>query len=176
MPLLILQFLKKHWRPLAALGLLVVAFIAGRLSVSTEPAQADTHTEYVDRWHESTIAKLVFVQGETRDHVILRNIVTQPDGTIIDHSVEAEHAVTTTQVNAEEKHEASSQTTEKATTHVESPKRPDWRVGALVGVQPRVPLEPLYGALVERRVLGPVSVGAWGVYRGPVGLAVTVEF
>lgn len=58
---------------------------------------------------------------------------------------------------------------------VEAPK-PDWRVGALVGVQVTSPTSPIYGGIVERRILGPVSAGAWGLSNGTVGVTATLEF
>lgn len=53
--------------------------------------------------------------------------------------------------------------------------RPDWRIGALGAFDFRAGALT-YGALVERRVIGPVSLGAFGLTNGSVGLALTLEF
>jgi hypothetical protein len=62
---------------------------------------------------------------------------------------------------------------------VEAPK-PNWRVGGLVGYDlgHGLSLEPtnvLYGGVVERRIFGPVSAGAWGVSSGQFGVLLTLE-
>lgn len=61
--------------------------------------------------------------------------------------------------------------------------RPDWRVGALVGYnveQYSSGVQALvYGGIAERRIIGPVSVGLWGVSAGKYGtygLMVNMEF
>lgn len=55
------------------------------------------------------------------------------------------------------------------------PSLPNWRVGGLVGVDLSGP-SPAYGGQVERRIIGPVYVGAWGLSSGQAGLSVGVEF
>lgn len=61
---------------------------------------------------------------------------------------------------------------------------PDWKLSPLVGLDisrvmsnPTAPQSAIVlGGQVERRVLGPVSAGVWGLSNGNVGVAVTVEF
>lgn len=53
--------------------------------------------------------------------------------------------------------------------------RPDWRVGGLVGID-LGGLSPTYGAQLERRIIGPVYVGAWGLSSGQGGISVGVEW
>ena len=52
---------------------------------------------------------------------------------------------------------------------------PDWRVGVMIGVDLSSP-GPAYGLQVERRILGPIHVGAWGMSTGAVGIGVSVTF
>ncbi len=57
----------------------------------------------------------------------------------------------------------------------------NWRAGPLVGIAPQLLPVPsigqvVYGAEVERRVLGQVWVGAWAVSSGSLGLTAKVEF
>lgn len=52
---------------------------------------------------------------------------------------------------------------------------PDWRVSGMVGLEiDRV--APVYGLQVERRILGPIHLGVWGLSAGAVGLGVSVAF
>jgi hypothetical protein len=60
-------------------------------------------------------------------------------------------------------------------------KKPDWLVGAKVGLQ-LDGWKPIYGGEVARRIIGPVFVGAWGQAGGATtagataGLGVTLLF
>lgn len=65
-------------------------------------------------------------------------------------------------------------TIEKTKT-VEAAK-PDWRVGAVVGVNLSDITKPVYGGLVERRIIGPVSVVGMGLSNGTASIGVTMEF
>lgn len=47
---------------------------------------------------------------------------------------------------------------------------PDWRIAGLVGYDGGV----VYGASVDRRILGPITVGAWGLSSGSVGASVGI--
>lgn len=54
---------------------------------------------------------------------------------------------------------------------------PDWRVTPMVGVNISNGFGQLvYGGEVQRRILGPVSVGAWGLSSGLVGVSASWEF
>jgi hypothetical protein len=61
--------------------------------------------------------------------------------------------------------------------------RPAWSVTALAGAQlggrnllPGLPAPLVVGAAVERRIFGPVSVGAWATSGAAGGLSVRLEF
>lgn len=53
---------------------------------------------------------------------------------------------------------------------------PDWRVGGLVGLSLRGGPEPAFGLELQRRILGPVYVQAWGLNTGAAGVGVGLEF
>jgi hypothetical protein len=77
----------------------------------------------------------------------------------------------------------------KASTDVHSAKlvektltqereRPNWKVSALVGFD-LATRSPVYGGKIERRILGPLSLGVWGTTSGglpTVGISATLEF
>jgi len=54
-------------------------------------------------------------------------------------------------------------------------KKPQWNLGLSAGSQLRE-FGLIYGARVERRVLGPVFAGVYGRTDGEFGLSVALEF
>ncbi len=83
----------------------------------------------------------------------------RPDGTVVKE-------VTTTKKK---------ETTTKGTSIKIVENKPDWKASALVGYN----LDKsamVYGASVDRRILGNIFVGAWGTTDKQVGLSVGMEF
>lgn len=171
-----MTWLEAHPRATFAVGVLsaaLCAFAAGRYT--REPAQV------TEEWREASkeAAKTITYYRTTKaEHVtIYREKVTKPDGTVTERT--AEHTDTNTQTDAggvaEVRREVAVDT--KRTTTA----RPDWRIGVLAGGTLSSPLLPLagpltVGAIVERRIVGPVSLGLWGLSSGQAGVALTVEF
>jgi hypothetical protein len=56
-----------------------------------------------------------------------------------------------------------------------SPLMSNWRIGAKVGFD-FTRGAPVYGGEVQRRILGPLSVGVWGLTPGVVGASLNLEF
>lgn len=52
----------------------------------------------------------------------------------------------------------------------------DWHVGALVGMDVHKGLIPIYGASLDRRILGPVTVGGFGLTNGTIGVSIGLSF
>jgi hypothetical protein len=116
--------------------------------------------------------------------------VTHPDGTIERKKTETIVVEKTKEVEViklvdrEVKVEVVKYVEREKEKTVETAK-PQWRVGLLVGtdltklsVQPTAPwINPLLvGGHVERRIIGPVFVGVWGLSSGAGGISVAVEF
>ena len=49
-------------------------------------------------------------------------------------------------------------------------------ISALVGVDLPNSLKPLYGASFTKQFLGPISIGAWGLTNGTLGVSVGINF
>ena len=119
---------------------------------------------------EKIVEKEIKVRGEDVTKVVYRTKVVKPDGT------------------SEERTEERTDTKTRETTHKDTDsnkvisKRPDYKVSVLVGAPVRLDVPTLtVGALVERRLAGPFSVGAWGLgnpAKGEysAGLSLSVEF
>lgn len=144
------------WRyVLAAVCLGAATFAAGRF---TAPAGA-TPAAIVNT---ATVAT-----AEVKRVVVYRERVTRPDGTV------------TVRTSRRADTRADTAVVTRAETRPVRP--PDWRVGALVGGSLTAPMLPLSGPLavgviVERRIIGPVSLGVWGLSSGQAGVAITGEF
>lgn len=173
---MIAPFLLRHWRAALVLLLIAGAFVGGY--ATHRPADRIVErVEYRDRVVERKVeAKAA---DKVRTVVVYRDRVTKPDGTKVEHTEtrEASDARSVTE-HVDDKAE-----TREATRVVEAP-RPAWRVGMLAGADarnarllPPDPGPPVLGGFVERRVVGPLSVGVWGLNAGPtVGVSLSVEF
>jgi hypothetical protein len=87
-----------------------------------------------------------------------RTRVTRPDGTReerleVSHGEQVAKSETTAKVDAHERVEYR----DREVTKTVETARPSWRVSALGGLG--LDLRPVYGAHVERRILGPLSAG-----------------
>lgn len=120
-------------------------FAPRRVEVRTE-----TKTEYRDRWRTITVRETTKTRTKT---------TTKPDGTkVVEH--------TETRSNTDTKTTGTSSGTEHEKT-LTSPA-PRWNVSLLGGVD--LKLQPVGGAHVTYRVVGPFTAGVWGI-GGPATVA-----
>jgi hypothetical protein len=181
--LLVWSFIRAHWRPFAVLLALLVAFGGGfgaaRSTLKPETITV-TKTQVVEKVIEAKAKEV------ERRVVVYRDRVIKPDGTQVIHEVERSQTDSKSTKTVTADRASSSES-----THIEKPAaRPDWRVGALVGVNwAGVHIAPLsigidaltYGVFAERRILGPFSVGLWVTNSGAkfspaLGLQLSMEF
>lgn len=166
---------------------LVGAFSAGRF---TAPERVQT----VDRWNTLDLTTQDLTRGytfaRTVERTVWRNVTTTTTdaGTVtVDRTVEHEGSATASTSTERDQSTRSSTQASEQTRQVTL--RPDWRAGALVGGRFSAgPAGVVAGGIVERRILGGVSAGLWGlveidtrspvpaVTSGIVGGALTLEF
>lgn len=195
MPLVAWSFIKSNWKTICCALALVAAFIGGRASVSTQPERITEKTvekvQFVDRWHERVIEKQIKVRDETTNLSRHREVtkVEHPDGTKVFKEVEdlnIDKIVKETETKFVDRvvDRIVFQDREvKKETIIESPQK-NWLVGPMIGFRLaelgfrdgglQLPVE--FGAQVQRRVLGPVFIGAYGMHKGTAGLTVSFEF
>lgn len=127
-----------------------------------KPPVVETRTEYRDKIVEvvKTVKERVKVQTKTRKE-------TKPDGTRVE-----ETTVTKTDTDVKT---AGSKTSDVEAVTVQKFKQHDWSVRGMAGWDFSRGVV-VYGAGVDRRVVGPVSIGAWGLSSGVVGVSVGVTF
>lgn len=162
------------WR--VALVALVVAaaagftgFAVGRLHALE---QVEEHALVLTVTRERTVEKW----RQAKDRIVYVERTTSPDGTVLEKRSERET----------ERAELARDTEHRADTRAETSKvttsRTDWRVTLHLGATWREPAVRLgdtplvVGAGIERRIIGPFSLGAWGSTVGAAGLSVSGEF
>ena len=189
-----LDFLRAHWRPVVVLVALLLAFFAGRYGTPTKTVTVHAETDHTAetqlaqaRAQINTLSEQVKTLN-TRKHEVKTVYVTR-DGTKTEQDVTDTDTEQTATAQTETQKVATAQTeTHVDTTHTASTTttvtayRPEWRVSLLAGAdmlhldRPQLFGPIQLGAMVERRILGPVWVGAFGLSSGVGGLALSVEF
>lgn len=71
--------------------------------------------------------------------------------------------------------DSSSSTTKSKQSEVKNIKK-SLNISALVSNNIREPLNPIYGVSVTKEVLGPLTLGAFGLTNGTIGLSLGVNF
>lgn len=158
---------------------LALAFAAGRFSTPTKTVETTKTVEVESTASKTEIASLKNELAQTKRHTVKETRVVYRDGQRVEViRKEDTHVDTSTEIRIAETEKADTKTeTKKATESaraVES-KRPDWFLAPLVAVDVRTGAVA-YGGLVGRRILGPVSVGVFGLSSGHAGAFVGVSF
>jgi hypothetical protein len=190
------------WIGAGLLLLLLLAFFGGRYS---RPARVEVkeHTVFQDRIVEKIVNHDVVQTQAIHDVVEAKHVVTQiewrtaPDGkqtvteTIRDQTKTSEETKDSRQsVSDTTASRTEDKKIEAIKTTVTTDARPNWLVGVQAGVN--VPgaisgglagltgtgiiKNGILGVSVDRRILGPLFLGAWGTTAGAGGISVRIEF
>mgnify|MGYP001596944308 CR=1 FL=1 len=165
-----LPLLARHWRKLALVGVVVLAFLFGKFST---PAKVVTEVQTVTV--ERVVEKMVEVKAAAK--VVYIDRVITKDGEVRERIVERE----VTKIERKEDREATKEEERKAITIKEN--HATARVSLLVGADFAPAWQPIpnggpltVGVHAEFRVMGPVTVGVWGLHTGAVGGSIGLEF
>lgn len=167
----------RTWQPyVVALCVGVIGFCAGRFAGKPAAAEIVTNT------HDEVEAREVRDESRADESVTVTRWIPTPgaacDGGIAALPETITHKRSISDLTAATDFNRSS----ASLSTVKTETRPDWRAGALLGAQfvgdPAAKFAgPLVvGGLVERRIVGEVYVGAWGLSNASGGVAVTVGF
>lgn len=169
---------------LVAAVALAAGFLLGRSSAPARVEVREVERVRVQLQERTATASAAASASDTRAARDVERVrVVKSDGTRIERT-RVRARVEQHQAHAEQ-HQAHAevqlqQESARERVSVTTSQRPSWRAGALVGLQLRelrLPPGPLlYGAHVERRVLGPLWLGAWGLSSGAAGLSLSAEF
>lgn len=115
--------------------------------------------------------------------VVKTNTVTQTNDVIHDHIVTV--TVTKTLPNGEKDTQTTTTNNtvinDKSTTSTQSStvttyNKPQWKINAMAGLGTANLAQPIYGAQLERRIIGPIFAGAWGNSNREGGISLGLEF
>lgn len=137
-----------------AIGVLVAAGLGYAFGRYAQPARVEIKKEIEVREKEKT----------THDTIVTEKEIHRPDGTI-----EKEKKTEDKTTNS------SSTDTKEKTSKVVVSEKPQWKAGVLAGYD-LIGIKPVYGAQVEKRILGPISAGVWGTTQSTVGASLSLEF
>jgi len=141
---------------LSAMVALVLTFFAGRWS-APEHVKVVTQTVTVDKKTDD----------ETKHEKVTKVEVKQPNGT---------DTTTTTIVDDSEDKSTDDSTVSQTTTKESSKSSSKLTISALAGVNITSPGSLIYGASISRPILGPVTVGLFGLSNGVGGASVGLTF
>ncbi len=153
--------------------LILTAFAFGRYSVP-ETKKTETTTTETGKKEDSKTSDT----DRDKHKTIIRTIIIHPDGTR-----EEKEEITEDSKTSKKSGSSSSSETEKGSTEktevVRSSSRT--RLSVLGGVTPSLIGTPslgqtVFGAHVSRNVLGPISVGAFGLSSGVCGVSIGLDF
>lgn len=158
----------------------VVVFIAGlACGRFTTPAKVITKTEIQTVEKEVVKNKEVTVKDTNKDRELVVTETTKPDGTKIveKHYINRDQIKEdTTKTNSVVDTKKSDSKSETITTN----EKNDWNLSALVTTShtedDMFHQSMSYGVHVQRRILGPFSVGAFGLTNKTYGLSIGASF
>lgn len=165
-----------------ALGLAIGRYSRSPNVVTRDVVRTET------QWKDREVVRVVHDVQTVHDVQVQRHVVTQwrtgPDKvTTVTQYLERDSQAETkrqdhTQGTKERQSEAHQATLETHTTE----SRPNWSVSVLAGVQDggkrlvdALPAPAVVGVVVERRILGPVSIGAWGTTARAAGISARID-
>lgn len=170
---------KVLWVTVGEALVMAAVFMGGRYSKPTETkvvTKVETKVEYKDK------VKIIRLRDEAKHQEVTTTTTKGPDGTV----TVTKHATTDTQTKTATNTKKSSSKKEESKTFQFSLERrdlPDWRASGLVGwdvgslrLDPSGLAPKVYGIEVDRRIIGTVWGGVWGMSNKTAGLSVSVEF
>jgi hypothetical protein len=111
-----------------------------------------------------TVEVVKTVETVKHDTVTVTKQIKKPDGTTETDTTTTDKDIETSKTNIAE---SSSETI----TNV----KPQWKATGLLGYNVST-FEKVYGAEIERRIIGPIFVGAWANTQRTGGVSVSIEF
>jgi hypothetical protein len=160
---------------IASTVILVSGLAIGRFTL---PAKVVTKTQIQIQTQEVVKVQTQYVQTKDANKDYIRTETKQPDGTIVIKTEIVDKSITHTddeKVTNDMKSSNTTVTQDKTITFAKN----DWHISALAspsGDNKLLNSSLAYGAHVERRIIGPFYLGAFGLSNNTMGLSVGVSF
>lgn len=100
-------------------------------------------------------------------------IVTQTVDRIVTHEHTVTHPDGTKETDTTTHETVKDQT---STSHTPNPAQPQWNLAIGIATQGLQLVNPIYKVELRRRILGPISLGAFGTSNGLLGVGLSVDF
>jgi hypothetical protein len=202
-----LSYLTSNWRSILKGPIFVLLVAAGCFFLGRQTAPENVKIVTVDKVTETRhelqtiqqqinidqVLKKIQETAKSVDRTVIREVVTQTDGTRVERETNTSHTDQTARTDTASQTKAlqltdiktllDSYKQEEHTKVVEKLTPPNpWRAGVQVGygsgagVIPGGPSWLLLGGYVERQLIGPINVGAWGNTMKAGGLQLSVSF
>ena len=142
-----MNFLNKYYKYIIALVILIGAFALGRFTVPTKTVTVEVEHKVEDT-HNNT------------DTIIVEEV--KPDGS----------KITRTEIKSKTDTKIVSDIKNSTTVQKTSPLN----ISALAGIDVIHPTGLIFGGHVSKQILGPVSIGIFGLSNGTAGLSVGLSF
>ena len=139
--------------------LIVTAFAFGRYSNTTKPSTSVTQTN-----------NLTDNKDENKQTHTVTTTVTEKEPTGATKITETQDTIVSDEIQ-DEKHD---QETDK--TVITQPQAKKLNISALVSPGFESGIRMAYGASINKEVLGPITIGAFGLTNGVVGLSIGLDF
>lgn len=143
---------------MAVFILMLLSFGCGRYSITGSSKTVETKAG----------DKKTSDDTQKNEHKVTRE-VTKPDGTKVVTVVDDTNVV---------KHDTADISSSSSLTKETTRGGKTLTVSALAGTKVSFssPLTPVYGGMISKEILGPISVGAWGLSNGVCGVSVGLGF
>lgn len=178
----------RHWPIVVAVVLVLLAFLAGRLSAPQRVVTRDVvRTQTVEVEKIRTVEVHDQVEAKEAAERVRTVTVTRwrwlPGGGTEAETTTTRAADTTARQTKQERASATTETakaTQATTVELHTVERvpvlPQWSIAVMPGVDLRgastLPYHAVVGVAVERRIAGPLFVGAWGNTAGAAGISI----
>lgn len=166
---------RKHY--IIGILLLAGAFALGRY-MTPEKIKIETKTVYQEKTDKSKEEELNKNVNKDKNTVTTKTELTKPDGTKIVKTVtkEAETTSKTTNKTTLTKEQSEKMLTEETEELVEM-GRNRVTISALGGVDfKNLTDKPVLGCHVSKPILGPITIGAWGLSSAVGGMSLGLQF
>lgn len=168
------QFWGSHKKKIVIVLFLLFLISAVLGWIRPAKVRIETRTETKVEVQIREVVKEVVKEAEAKVKVVYRTKIIKPDGTQIETVKEKEETRTERESNREEKKDVDKTVVARTDTLQIKEFDKGWTALGMVGYSFKG--EVIYGAGIQKQIMGPLTVGAWGLSNSTVGVSIGVTF